>query len=321
VLCWVRLGLSLVFSGTSFLSWAQSAPATSATQYSLLPPAVIISKEVNEVSLAFTVTDHRGHFVSNLRPQDFRLLDNQHSPDRFTFFQQRSDLPLHLAVLIDASNSVKSRFRLEQQAALTFVKSVLRREKDKAFVIAFNDDVTTIQDVTDRTAKISKAIGKAKAGGNTALYDAVTYACDKLRRTPEEGITRRAIVLISDGEDTVSRFTLAEARLAATRAAVMIFSLSTNEADPGSEGDAVLMQLALATGGKFLPAYNDVRLYFSLRKIEKTLRNQYVVAYNPPEFQADGSYHEVKVVPLRMGLWTDCRKGYYARAGQNPGSR
>ena len=306
----------LCILGISLLATAQSTTPASAPQYQFLAPATTISREVNEVNLAFTVTDHHGRFISNLLPGDFHLLDNQLTPPRFTFFQQRSDLPLHMAVLIDASSSVKYRFKMEQDSALAFVRKILRPGKDNALVIAFNDQVTTIQDLTDRATSVSKAIAKVNPDGNTALYDAVIYAAEKLRRTPESGITRRAIVLVSDGVDTVNRSSLLQAQAAVARAEVMIFSLTTNmsELEPNAEGDAVLRQLAVSTGGSMLPADDEGRLSSSLRNIEKALRNQYVVGYSPPEFHADGTYHKVEVLPVKKGLRANCRKGYYASA-------
>lgn len=311
-----RLLSPLCVLGISFLARAQSPTPADAPEYRFLAPLATISSKVNEVNLAFTVTDHQGHFISNLRPDDFRLLDNQLTPSRFTFFQQRSDLPLHLAVLIDASSSVKYRFKMEQASALAFVKKILRPGKDKALVMAFNDQVTTIQDLTDRATNVSRAIARVNPDGNTALYDAVIEAAEKLRRVPEAGITRRAIVLVSDGVDTVNRSSLQQAQAAVARAEVMIFSLSTNtsELEPNAQGDEVLRQLAISTGGSMLPAHDEARLSSSLRNVEKALRNQYVVAYSPPEFHVDGTYHRVEIRPVKKGLRANCSKGYFASA-------
>jgi VWFA-related protein len=107
----------------------QVAPRADASEF--LAPAVTISKTVDEVNLSFTVTDKKGRFVGDLGPNDFRLLDNEQSPERLTFFQQRSDLPLHLAVLIDASASVEYRFKFETDAAAAFLKDVLRPSRDR----------------------------------------------------------------------------------------------------------------------------------------------------------------------------------------------
>jgi VWFA-related protein len=316
VLSFFRSCILLVLPTVSSLVLAQSQTAIRPSNYEFLVPVTTITKQVNEVNLAFTVTDHHGRFVSNLRPEDIRLLDNQLSPARFTFFQQRSDLPLHLAVLIDVSSSVTHRFKAEQEAAMAFIKKILHSGNDQAMVIAFNDRVTLIQSLTGQTARVSQAITQVNPGGNTALYDAVIYAADKLRRIPESGITRRAIVLVTDGVDTVSGSTLLEVQAAATRDEVMIFSLTTNtsDGDPSSQGDAILKQLASASGGVMLPAQNEGRMSSSLRTIERTLHNQYVLAYSPPEFRADGTYHAVEIVPAKKGLRAHCRKGYYAGA-------
>lgn len=315
MLCLFRSCFCLVLATLSGLALAQSQLSMKTSDNNFLVPITTISQNVNEVNLAFTVTDHHGRFIGNLHPEDFRLLDNQLAPPRFTFFQQRSDLPLHLAVLIDASASVTNRFKTEQSAALAFIKKILRPGTDEAMVIAFNDRVTMLQNITDRAASVSKAIARVHPEGNTALYDAVIYATEKLRRIPESGITRRAIVLVSDGVDTVNRSTLPQAEAAAARGEIIIFSLTTNTSEVrNAQGDMVLKQLALSTGGAMLPAHDDVRLSASLRNIERALHNQYVVAYNPPEFRADGTYHKVDIVPVRKGLRANCRKGYYASA-------
>jgi len=280
----------------------------------LFAPVTTISKAVNEVDLAFTVTDKRGHFIGNLRPDDFALLDNNTAPERLTLFQQRSDLPLHLAVVIDASDSVKGRFKFEQEAALSFIRNILRPGIDSAFVVTFNDQVKTVQELTDKRAKVSKALKKATATGNTALYDALIYASEKLRQIPEHQLTRRGIILLSDGVDTIHRSTLEQAKEAVARAQTTVFSVSTNIAtDQGDpQGDPVLKDLAQSTGGIFLSGGDDEHLQSAFHDVRRALHNQYVIAYHPDAFQADGSYHTIEVLPRKHGLRANCRKGYYA---------
>jgi Ca-activated chloride channel family protein len=279
-----------------------------------LAPLTKISKVVNEVDLAFTVTDKKGRFISDLQATDFALLDNNTAPDRLTFFQQRSDLPLHLAILIDASDSVKFRFKFEQKAAFSFVKKIVRAKSDEVFVVTFNDQVKTVQEVTEKKARISKALKTTNAHGDTALYDAIIYASEKLRQIPEHQLTRRGIILLSDGFDTVHRSTLDEAKEAAARAGVMVFSVSTNffQDDSNEAGDRTLKDLAESTGGMFLSGGDEDKIRDAFHDVEKALRHQYVVAYNPASFLADGSYHTVEVVPRKHGLRANCRKGYYA---------
>lgn len=313
VLCCV----SLLVLAINASAQGVAAPTVDAAEF--LAPAATISKSVDEVNLAFTVTDKKGHFVSNLGPGDFRLLDNNQAPDRLTFFQQRSDLPLHLAVLIDASASVEYRFRFETDAASTFLKNILRPGIDKALLATFNDSVRTVVAPTDKPSRLRAALRKIKPSGNTALNDAVIYACDRLRHLPEKQITRRAIILISDGVDTVHRSTLQQAEQEASRSDVMVFSLTTNysEEDANGQGDKVLRELSASTGGTLLPAH-DSELQSALRTVQKALHNQYVLAYTPPAFAPDGKYRPVELKALKPGLRTNCRKGYYARPAVQP---
>ena len=315
--CWLFFYLSL----SSALTQTQ---VSGAHEQSLLPPVATIKAKVNEVELAFTVMDKRGRFVGNLQQDDFALLDNHSAPERLTFFQQRSNLPLHLAVLIDASDSVKYRFKFEQTAALEFITKIMRPGTDRAFVVAFNDQVNTVQELTGNTKQVSKALKRVRSGGDTALYDAIIYAAHKLRQYPEREVTRRGIVVISDGMDTVKRSNLEQAKEAAARAEVVFFSVSTNlsQFDMNPEGDAVLKNLAESSGGIFVRGRDEHNIRLAFRDVERALRNQYVLAYNPADFRADGSYHIVEVVTHKRGLRTNCRKGYYAvvRAIHAPGN-
>jgi Ca-activated chloride channel homolog len=248
------------------------------------------------------------------------LLDNHQTPERLTFFQQRSDLPLHLAVLIDASASVENRFKFEINAAAGFLKKILRSGTDQAFVVTFNERVKTVIGPTDKADNLAASLKQLKPEGDTALNDAVIYASQELRAMPENQITRRAIVLISDGVDTVHRSTITQAQQEAARSQVMIFSLTTNISEFGTntEGDAVLKQLATSTGGALLAAHDENRLDLAFRNVQKALRNQYVLAYTPASFMPDGRYRPVELTAIKRGLRTNCRKGYFARPPSQP---
>ena len=311
--CILLCGLVLLFAILPRITAQMPSPAAN-TETHFFAPITTISKTVDEVDLLFNVTDKKGRFVANLQPSDFAIFDNRSAQDGLTFFQRRSDLPLHLAILIDASNSVKGHFNFERDAALGFVKKIMRTGTDLAFVVTFNDRVTTAQELTNKTTRVSRALKNTHAGGNTALYDAIIYASEKLRQFPENQLTRRGIVLLSDGVDTVHRSTLEQAREAAARAQTVIFSVSTNVSplEPDAEGDPILKDLAESTGGMFLAGGNEDQLHAAFHDVQKALRNQYVIAYNPSAFHADGSYHIVEVVPHKHGLRTNCRKGYYA---------
>jgi Ca-activated chloride channel homolog len=277
---------------------------------------IIISKRVDEVNLAFTVTDKKGRFISNLGPQDFHLLDNQQPPEALKYFRQQSDLPLRVALMIDASDSIKYRFRYEQNAAKVFLKKILRPGKDQAFVLAFDEHIDLVHDLTDDATSLAQSVKRVKPGGSTALYDAVVFACNKLKSSPPSA--RRAVILLTDGVDTASRALLYDAEQAAARAEVTIFALSTNDLslDPYPAGEAVMDLIAEPTGGRILPARDESELINAFREVEKALRNQYALAYLPADFKPDGSYRRVEIAALKHGLRVRCRKGYFARQEQ-----
>jgi Ca-activated chloride channel homolog len=303
----------------SLAGWAQAyyPPATAMAAGGITSSSgIVISKRVDEVNLAFTVTDKKGRFISDLDATDFQVLDNHAPPQQLRFFQQQSDLPLRVALLIDASDSIKHRFQFEQNAASEFLKGILRRGQDKAFVVSFDGRVHQVHDFSDNVQALARAVKSIKAGGNTALYDAVIFACNKLRHDEEPQITRRAIILITDGMDTASRAFMHDAQEAAARAEVLMFALSTNDliADPYPKGEAVLDLLTGPTGGHILPARDQGQLSKAFRQIEKALRNQYALAYEPANFNPDGKYRPVEIIPAKRGLKVQCRKGYFARA-------
>lgn len=306
----------LFFASLSTASAAQETQSRLLSEILDVVPLtdVTISKQVDEVNLAFTVTDKRGHFINNLSPQDFALLDNRLPPRVVEDFRQQTDLPLRIAILIDASDSVKYRFRFEQDAAGLFLKKVLRPGKDQAMIAAFNSRVRLIQGFTDNVRTLRRSVTKLHAGGNTALYDAIVFGARQLEKSPPE--SRRAIVLITDGDDTQSGALMFDAEQAALRAQVTIFALSTNDLEYGDypKGEAVLDLLTRPTGGNVLPAHSEDRLTGAFNKLEKTLRNQYSIAYQPAAFQADGSFRKIDVKAVKQGLKVQCRRGYYARS-------
>jgi Ca-activated chloride channel family protein len=292
-----------------------AVPAVANSTGALLPE-VTITTRVDEVNLAFTVTDKRGRFISDLQKGDFDVLDNRLPPQALRYFQQQSDLPMNVALLIDASDSTRYRFRFEQRAAVSFLKNIIRPGKDQAMVLAFNTQVHLIHDLTDNVKLLAKDINKVKPGGDTALYDAIGLACNRLRNSPPG--TRRAIILLSDGIDTASRRLLYDAQEASARAEVTMFALSTNDLtiEEYPKGEAVMDLLTQPTGGRILPAREESQLTSAFRQLEKTLRSQYALAYQPAEFLPDGKFRKIEVIPHKHGLKVQCRRGYYARQEQ-----
>jgi Ca-activated chloride channel family protein len=273
-----------------------------------------IKKKVEEVNVIFTVTDKHGKFIKNLKQQDFRFLDDKKPPEALRDFRSETDLPLRVGLLVDASNSIAMRFRFEQEAAIEFLAQIVRPKSDLAFVIGFDTTAEVTQDFTDDTEKLSRGIHVLRPGGGTALYDAVYYACrDKLAKAPVKGPVRRAIILLSDGDDNQSRVTREEAIEMAQRAEVIIYAISTNTADmKGLPGDKVLERMAEATGGRaFFPfKIQDVANAFT--EIQEELRSQYQVAYKPAEFVANGRYRSIEILADNKKYRVRARKGYFA---------
>ena len=274
----------------------------------------LIRKRVDEVNVVFTVTDKRDHFVNDLSQKDFRVIDDNKAALSIESFSRETNLPLRVGLLIDASNSVRDRFRFEQESAIEFLDQIIRPRYDKAFVIGFDTTPEVTQDFTDNTEALSHGVRVLRAGGGTALYDAVYYACrDKLMNVDRgELATRRAIILLSDGDDNQSRVSLTEAADMAQRAEVIIYAISTNTSGVVLRGDKVLKYLAEQTGGRaFFPfKIEDVANAFT--QISEELRSQYDISYKPADFVANGKYRKIEIVAENKKYHVRARKGYYA---------
>ena len=280
------------------------------------PPLETIHKNVDEVNVVFTVTDKHGHFVKDLQQNDFQVIDDNKPATKIIDFARETNLPLRVGLLIDASNSIRDRFRFEQDAAIEFLNQIVRPRFDKAFVLGFDTTAEVTADFSDNDEVLSKGVRMLRPGGGTALYDAVYYASrDKLLKNQEkEGIpTRRAIILLSDGDDNQSRVTREEAIEMAQRAEVVIYTISTNVSGVKMKGDKVLERMAEMTGGRaFFPfKIEDVANAFS--EIQDELRSQYLLAYKPADFVSDGKYRSIDILAENhKNLHVRSRKGYYA---------
>src|SRR6516162_2826048 len=228
---------------------------------------------VNLVDVLFTVLNRRNKLVSDLEQKDFRVLDDN-VPQDIRYFSKQSDLPLRIGMLLDTSNSIRDRLKFEQDAANNFLFSVLRRNKDEAFVMTFDDEPEILQGFTGDTGALRDKILRTRAGGGTAVYDAIYDACFKELSHPprppgdQPDVVRRVMILISDGEDNLSTRTRAEAIEMAQRTSVVIYTISTSTQwvtldDPSkektgnrkyhlTEGDKVLQDLADETGALVL---------------------------------------------------------------------
>jgi VWFA-related protein len=273
-----------------------------------------IRKTVNEVNVVFTVTDKHGRYVKDLNRNDFNFVDDAKPAAEIRDFKSQTDLPLQVGLLVDASNSVRDRFKFEQESAIEFLNQTVRPKYDAAFVVGFDVTPEVTQDFTDNTEMLSRGVRALRPGGGTAMYDALYYACrDKLLKAPRTGAVRRAIVLLSDGEDNQSHVTREEAIDMAQRADAIVYTISTNISGTKGKGDKVLERIADATGGRaFFPfQLRDVSNAFA--EIQDELRSQYAVSYKPADFKADGRYRTIEIVALdKKNLHVRSRRGYFA---------
>jgi Ca-activated chloride channel family protein len=271
-----------------------------------------ITLDVNRVNMLFTVSDKKGRFVTDLKKEDFEIVESKR-PQSIIEFTAETDLPLRLAILIDTSNSIRDRFRFQQEAAIEFVSSVMRPQ-DRAVVVGFDTGPELVSDLTGSTEQLAKAIRALRPGGGTSLYDAVFFACrDKLMQDQPMHKYRRAMIIISDGDDNQSRYSRDQALEMAHKADVSIYSISTNISRISTDGDKVLKYFAAETGGLTFFPFKVEDLSQSFENIANELRHQYNVLYRPDPVKTDGLYHPVDIkVKGRKDLVVRARKGYYA---------
>jgi Ca-activated chloride channel homolog len=279
-----------------------------------LGPELFLRKQVNEVSLLVSVTDKKGHFISGLSPDKFSVFDNNQQERNFTFFQNQTDLPLDIAIVLDTSESVTARYEAERNSITQFIQQTIKHA-DAVTLFAFNDAVRVIAPINYNWRNLSKRLKHIKPQGNTALYDAVTSAAERL--SDNDRPARRIIIVVSDGEENQSRGTLDETIAAVTKAEAVVYSVNDGDdvdTDPGKQGETVLTTLAQSTGGAYFHASEDGEIGSAFSKIRKELRSQYALAYKPSDLSVAG-FHALKV--LVGNLKVRCRRGYYVEQGLN----
>jgi VWFA-related protein len=270
---------------------------------------------VSEVHLVFTVTDEHGRYVRDLKQDDFKILDDHKPPKEILSFHSETDLPLQVGILIDTSQSVRERFKFEQDAAIEFLSQTIRPKYDQAFIIGFSLKPEVTQDFTADREKLSAGIRMLHPGNLTAMYDAVYYACrDKLLKQAQAGPVRRAIILLSDGNDNSSGVTRERAIEMAQRAEVAVYTISTNLTPSGGKGRKNLERIAGATGGRLYTPRQITEVAAAFASIQEELRSQYAVSYKPQDFKLDDHYRTIEVqAHNQKGLRIRSRKGYRTR--------
>jgi len=277
-------------------------------------PVTTIRVPTNEVNVVFTVTDKHGKRITDLKQADFQVADDNKPPAEIHSFRAETNLPLQVGLLIDASNSVRDRFKFEQESAIEFLNQTVHPHFDLAFVVGFDVTPEVTQDFTDSTEALAHGVRELRPGGGTALYDALYFACrDKLLKAPKNVAVRRAIILLSDGEDNQSHVTREEAIEMAQRAETIVYTISTNVSGTKGAGDKVLERIADATGGRaFFPfQIRDVANAFA--EIQDELRSQYSIAYKPADLKYDGHYRTIEIIANdRKNLRVRSRRGWYS---------
>jgi VWFA-related protein len=329
----ICMGFALVAALSATLVCAQQpAPANPAAQPAQQPasaagvqqsaqsqaeqgPDTVLHITANEVNLIFTVTDKHGHYIPNLQLQDFALLDDGKAPQKVTSFHQQINLPLRVGIVIDASTSIRTRFEFEQQSAIEFLLQILKARSDRAFVMGFDVTPTVTADWTNDVDKLQSGINRLKPGGGTALFDAVYTACrDKLLDTARgQEPVRKAMILISDGDDNQSRVHTDEAIKECQRAETIIYAISTNWTPSRGRGDKVLADMAEATGGQvfFPPSVEEMSTSF--KDIEQELRSQYALTYVPADFKPGGPFRPIYLYCNDRHYQVRAKKGYFPK--------
>jgi VWFA-related protein len=267
---------------------------------------------VNEVNLVFTVTDKKGNFVTGLNRSGFGLLDDGRPPTAVISFAQQTNLPLRIGVMLDTSSSIRQRFKFEQDAAIDFFLQVLH-QNDRAFIEGFDVQTNLPQDFTNNVDLLNQGIRKLRPGGGTALFDALYNTCkNQMLTLREKSSVRRAIILVSDGDDNYSRAYMSDAIKMCERAETIVYAISTDISPSRGKGGEVLRTIAQATGGQaFFPVkIEDVAIGF--RSIEEELRSQYSLVYRPADFKPDGSFRTIYLQSTDPRYHVRARTGYFA---------
>ena len=273
-----------------------------------------IQVNVIQVPLLVTVSDSKGQLVTGLLKESFRILENQRA-QKIDAFSRELDRPLSIALLVDTSSSVYSQLEFERAAARDFFTKIVKAKKDRVAVIGFSSDPRIMTDFTDDLEKLSSGLNKLEAGGGTAVYDAIRQTAEK-KLAGEAGDRRKLIILISDGYDTASAYSLDEATEMAQKHDVVIYAISVNKitnasGEEKSDGNKAIKHLVTETGGKAYYPTKLTELGLEFQKIEEELRSQYLLSYTPAG-PFNGAYRKVRVELTDKKYKAHTRAGYYA---------
>ena len=304
----------------------------------------VIKVETNLTNIFFTAADKHKRFISDLKAEDIRVLEDGQQQEVFTF-QQNIDLPLSLAILIDTSASEERTLPDLKVAGRAFLENLLKN-KDEAAIVSFTGETTLEQGFTGNLERLRRAIDKVEfippsgyigggvvvngtppisgtnqsLAGSTAIWDAVWATSEELISASAEH-TRRAIILLTDGDDTSSRLKIDEAIERAQKADALIYAIGIGDRYTFGVDEGALRKIAEKTGGRAYFPRHERDLNDAFTQIQRDLREQYLVAYSPSNKARDGSYRKIEIQIVNPALLKtiklNYRAGYFAKTG-NP---
>jgi len=303
----------------------------------------VVRVETNLTNIFFTAADKQKRFISTLKREDVRVLEDG-VPQEIFSFQPNSDLPLSLAILVDCSGSEERTLPEEKAAARSFLESVLRPDRDEAAIVSFTGEVTLEQGLTGNIGRLRRAIDQVAfvppsgyigggvvvggtppisgtqqtLAGSTAIWDAIWATSNELLTDAAEH-TRRAIILLTDGEDTISQVHMQDAINRAVKADALIYAIGIGDRYQFGINEGALKKITEGTGGRAFFPRNDRDLNDSFAQIQRDLRERYLIAYSSSNKSRDGSYRHVTIEIVNAELRRDnlrlnYRPGYFARA-------
>jgi len=267
---------------------------------------------VDLVNIYVTVRNNRGRLISTLGRESFTVLEDN-AAQTVTHFSRETDVPLTLALIIDTSGSVYHKLPFEKRATSHFLREVMRRSSDKAALVSFDTFVALQQDYSGDSTLLAKSLMPLVAGGGTCLYDALFSVIRDKLSGPDE---RKVVVVITDGDDNLSRRSAHDVVELAQRNDVSIFAVSTNRIGlrPGTsdQSDAVSKMLAAQTGGSlFVPVSTD-QLASDFNKLANELHSHYTIAYRSTNARRDGSFRRIRIEIPKHTYSVRAPAGYYA---------
>ncbi|MBV9959947.1 MAG: VWA domain-containing protein [Acidobacteria bacterium] len=305
----------------------------------------VVRVDTDLTNILFTATDKNRRFLTTLRKEDVRILEDGQPQEIFTF-QTQIDLPLTLAILIDTSRSQERTLPDEKMAARAFIDAILRQGKDEAAVVSFTGESTLEQGLTGNVSRIRQAIDRIEfvppsgyvgngrvvgtppiSGSNnslafsTSLWDAIWVTADEVLADAAEK-TRRAIIIVTDGDDTSSRKKIDDAIDRAIKSDALIFAIGIGDSYSFRGVDeGALRKVAERTGGRAYFPRDEGDLRAAFTQIERELREQYLLAYSPTNQKRDGSFRRVQIEIVNPELRSqnvklNYRQGYFAKGDE-----